>query len=185
MKKNAWWGLLLLLALTCLPSLAASKEDQAMYAKPEDKQIREMLTEEQYEVTQNAGTERAFTGAYWNTFEKGVYVDIVTGEPLFTSMDKYVSSCGWPSFSAPIDKKHIRYFQDLTHGMTRTEVRSSGGDSHLGHVFENDPESPNGVRYCINSASLRFIPYEKMEEEGYGEYLHLFDGRTETPGDKR
>ncbi|MBQ3031457.1 MAG: peptide-methionine (R)-S-oxide reductase MsrB, partial [Anaerotignum sp.] len=108
-------------------------------------------------------------------FEKGIYVDIVTGEPLFSSLDKYESSCGWPAFTQPIEAPTIREKMDYSHGMRRIEVRSRAGDSHLGHVFTNDPESPNGVRYCINSASLRFIPYEEMEAEGYGYLLDLFD----------
>lgn len=181
--------ILAVLALAALPALAEQTEEATMdtekkqvFVKPDDTTLKQKLTKEQYEVTQHAGTERPFTGEYWNTFEKGIYVDIVTGEPLFTSMDKYLSSCGWPSFSAPIDKENIRYLQDLTHGMTRTEVRSKGGNSHLGHVFENDPESPNGVRYCINSASLKFIPYEEMEEKGYGEWLYLFDQHKEETG---
>lgn len=189
--KKAWMLLLLIPLLGALLNYMGHTEEKAMntpneqaYVKPDDATLQQKLTQEQYEVTQKAGTEHPFTGAYWNTFEKGIYVDIVTGEPLFTSMDKYLSSCGWPSFSAPIDKGNIRYLQDLTHGMTRTEVRSKGGDSHLGHVFENDPESPNGVRYCINSASLEFIPYEEMEQQGYGRWLYLFDekaGETKQP----
>jgi len=134
-----------------------------------------MLTEEQYYVTQESGTEYAFHNEFWNQFEKGIYVDIVTGEPLFSSTDKFESSCGWPAFSKPIEEPSIVEIMDTSHGMIRTEVRSRAGNSHLGHVFENDPESPNGVRYCINSASLRFIPYANMEAEGYGYLMDLFD----------
>ena len=112
---------------------------------------------------------------YWDQFEKGIYVDIVTGEPLFSSEDKYLSACGWPAFTQPIEKPSLVELADNSHGMYRIEVRSRTGDSHLGHVFENDPESPNGVRYCINSASLRFVPYEEMEAEGYGYLLDLFE----------
>ena len=121
------------------------------------------------------GTERAFTGEFWDKFEKGIYVDVVTGEPLFSSTDKYESGCGWPAFTKPIEGPAVVEKEDLSHGMRRTEVRSRAGDSHLGHVFTGDPESPNGVRYCINSAALRFVPYEKMETEGYGYLLYLFE----------
>lgn len=121
------------------------------------------------------GPERAFTGEFWDMFEKGIYVDVVTGEPLFSSTDKYESGCGWPAFTKPIEGPAVVEKEDLSHGMRRTEVRSRAGDSHLGHVFTGDPESPNGVRYCINSAALRFVPYEKMEAEGYGYLLYLFE----------
>ena len=137
--------------------------------------IARQLTEEQYRVTQESGTERAFTGEFWDKFEKGIYVDVVTGEPLFSSTDKYESGCGWPAFTKPIESPAVVEKEDLSHGMRRTEVRSRAGDSHLGHVFTGDPESPNGVRYCINSAALRFVPYEKMEAEGYGYLLYLFE----------
>lgn len=137
--------------------------------------IRQKLTKEQYHVTQESGTERAFTGEFWNKFEKGIYVDVVTGEPLFSSADKFESSCGWPAFSKPIEEPSITKLEDTSHGMHRTEVRSRAGNSHLGHVFSGDPESPNGVRYCINSAALRFVPYEKMEAEGYGYLKYLFE----------
>ena len=127
-------------------------------------------------VTQESGTERAFIGELWDKFEKGIYVDIVTGEPLFSSTDKFESGCGWPAFTKPIESPAVVERDDLSHGMRRTEVRSRAGDSHLGHVFTGDPESPNGVRYCINSAALRFVPYAKMEAEGYGYLLNLFEG---------
>ena len=137
--------------------------------------IRDKLTEEQYRVTQESGTERPFSNEFWNQFEKGIYVDIVTGEPLFSSADKFESSCGWPAFSKPIEAPAITKLEDNSHGMRRTEVRSRAGNSHLGHVFSGDSESPNGVRYCINSAALRFVPYEKMEAEGYGYLKYLFE----------
>ena len=140
--------------------------DPGDYQKPAEEAIRDKLTAEQYYVTQESGTEYAFMNEFWNQFEKGIYVDIVTGEPLFSSSDKFESSCGWPAFSKPIEEPSIVEILDTSHGMIRTEVRSRAGNSHLGHVFENDPESPNGVRYCINSASLRFIPYAHMEAEG-------------------
>ena len=133
------------------------------------------LTAQQYYVTQESGTEYAFQNEFWNQFEKGIYVDIVTGEPLFSSADKFESSCGWPAFSKPIEEPSIVEIEDDSYGMQRIEVRSRAGNSHLGHVFTGDSESPNGVRYCINSASLRFIPYIKMEEEGYGYLLDLFE----------
>jgi len=149
--------------------------DPGDYQKPAEEAIRDKLTEEQYYVTQESGTEYAFRNEFWDQFEKGIYVDVVTGEPLFSSTDKYESSCGWPAFTKPIEEPSIIELPDDSYGMQRIEVRSRAGNSHLGHVFENDPESPNGVRYCINSASLRFIPYAKMEAEGYGYLMDLFE----------
>ena len=151
------------------------KIDPGDYRKPAAESIREKLTAEQYHITQENGTERAFRNEFWDKFEKGIYVDVVTGEPLFSSTDKFESGCGWPAFSKPIEAPAVVEREDNSHGMSRTEVRSRAGDSHLGHVFQNDPDSPSGVRYCINSAALRFVPYEKMESEGYGYLLPLFD----------
>lgn len=128
------------------------------------------LTPEQFRVTQKNGTERPGTGAYLANKAPGIYVDIVSGEPLFASSDKYDSGCGWPSFTKPIVSAHVEELRDDTHGMTRTEVRSHHGDSHLGHVFPDGPQDRGGLRYCINSASLRFVPFEEMEAEGYGAY---------------
>lgn len=128
-----------------------------------------------YEVTQHAATEPPFTGAYDHFFEKGIYVDVVSGEPLFCSLDKFDSGCGWPAFTKPIDKAAVKDRLDLSYGMYRTEIRSTEADSHLGHVFADGPRELGGLRYCINAAALRFIPYEKMEEEGYGAYLWLFE----------
>lgn len=154
--------------------LSRLRIDPGDYQKPAAETIRDKLTAEQYRVTQESGTERPFANAFWDRFEKGIYVDVVTGEPLFSSTDKFESGCGWPSFSKPIESPAIVELPDDSYGMQRTEVRSRAGNSHLGHVFSGDPESPNGVRYCINSAALRFIPYEKMESEGYGYLLELF-----------
>jgi peptide-methionine (R)-S-oxide reductase len=129
------------------------------------------LTPEQYRVTQQSGTERPGTGELLYNKAPGIYVDIVSGEPLFASSDKYESGCGWPSFTKPIEPANIAELRDTSHGMVRTEVRSSHGDSHLGHVFEDGPADRGGLRYCINSASLRFVPREEMEAQGYGAYL--------------
>lgn len=138
------------------------------YKKPDDQSLKETLSPEAYEVTQNSMTEHAFTGEYWDQFEPGIYVDITTGEPLFSSSDKFDAGCGWPSFSKPIDPDTIREHKDTSYGMVRTEVRSRTGDAHLGHVFDDGPTALGGERYCINSAALRFIPKDQMEAEGYG-----------------
>lgn len=135
------------------------------------------LTPEQRRVTQENGTERPGTGAYLENKEPGIYVDIVSGEPLFASADKYDSGCGWPSFTKPIESAHVKELRDTSHGMIRTEVRSAHGDSHLGHVFTDGPRDRGGLRYCINSASLRFIHRDDMEAEGYGDYLDQVEER--------
>ena len=140
-----------------------------MYTKTPEALAR--LTPEQYRVTQENGTEYPGTGAYVHTFEPGLYVDVVSGEPLFASADKFESGCGWPSFSKPIVPAHVKERRDASHGMVRTEVRSAHGDSHLGHVFPDGPRDRGGLRYCINSASLRFVPKAEMAAEGYAEYL--------------
>ena len=140
-----------------------------------DEQLRKRLTPEQYRVTQENATEPPFRNEYWDNKRPGIYVDVVSGEPLFSSLDKFDSGCGWPSFTKPIDSRSVVEKEDLSHGMHRTEVRSSQADSHLGHVFDDGPQ-PAGLRYCINSASLRFIPVEDLEKEGYGRYLSLFRG---------
>jgi peptide-methionine (R)-S-oxide reductase len=139
------------------------------YAKTEEAIAR--LDPEEYRVTQQNGTERPGTGKYLHNKEPGIYVDIVSGEPLFASSDKYESGCGWPSFTKPIETSNINELRDMSHGMIRTEVRSTHGDSHLGHVFTDGPQEAGGLRYCINSASLRFIHRDEMEAEGYGAYL--------------
>jgi peptide-methionine (R)-S-oxide reductase len=134
------------------------------------------LTPEQYRVTQQDGTERPFANEYWDNKKPGLYVDVVSGEPLFASVDKFDSGSGWPSFTKPIDARNIVENRDVSHGMVRTEVRSASGDSHLGHLFPDGPREAGGMRYCINSASLRFIPLAELETQGYGEYVKLFDG---------
>ncbi|WP_212923061.1 peptide-methionine (R)-S-oxide reductase MsrB [Capnocytophaga cynodegmi] len=149
------------------------KSSPMQYEKPNDEVLKEKLTEIQYNVTQKNATERPFHNEYWNEFREGIYVDITTGEPLFISTDKFDAGCGWPSFSKPIDKKLIAEKMDKSHGMTRIEVRSKTGDAHLGHVFTDGPSDKGGLRYCINSASLRFIPKDEMKKEGYGDYLDL------------
>jgi peptide-methionine (R)-S-oxide reductase len=134
----------------------------------------EALTPVQRHVTQKSGTEPPFDNAFWNHKQEGIYVDIVSGEPLFSSRDKFDSGCGWPSFTRPLEQVHVKEREDLSHGMRRTEVRSTHADSHLGHVFTDGPKQLGGLRYCINSASLRFIPKEKLTEEGYAHYRALF-----------
>lgn len=145
--------------------------DEGLYHKPSDEEIKKNLTAQEYAVTQQNDTERAFSNRYWDQFEDGIYVDIVTGEPLFSSRDKYDSGCGWPSFSKPISPDVATYKEDKSFNMVRTEVRSRVGDSHLGHVFTDGPKDKGGLRYCINSLSIRFIPKAEMESKGYGYLL--------------
>ncbi|MDL2324976.1 peptide-methionine (R)-S-oxide reductase MsrB [Ruminococcaceae bacterium OttesenSCG-928-A16] len=152
---------------------AARATTPAQYTAPSQRVLQQTLTPLQYNVTQNAGTEPAFNNEYWNETRKGIYVDITTGQPLFVSTDKFDAGCGWPSFSRPIAQNLLKEARDTTHGMLRTEVRSQTGNAHLGHVFTDGPAELGGLRYCINSASLRFIPQEDMEKEGYGAYLSL------------
>jgi len=146
----------------------------AAFRKPSDAELKKQLTPEQYQVTQHEGTEAPFRNAYWNNHEQGIYVDVVSGEPLFSSLDKFESGTGWPSFTRPLEAEAVSTRTDRSLFSTRTEVRSRVANSHLGHVFEDGP-APDGLRYCMNSASLRFVPAARLEAEGYGDYLPLFE----------
>lgn len=159
------------------PSLFAFARNagKRTFTKPSEQELKTRLTPLQYEVTQHAATERPYVNEYNDEYRPGIYVDIVTGEPLFLSTDKFESGCGWPAFSRPISEGIIKEYHDASHGMIRTEVKSSLGDSHLGHVFPDGPKDRGGMRYCINSAALRFIPKDDMKAQGYGEYLPLLD----------
>jgi len=144
------------------------------FKKPSDAELKKQLTPLQYQVTQHEATERPFQNEFWNNHEAGIYVDVVSGEPLFSSLDKYESGTGWPSFTKPLEPANVKTKTDHSLLMERTEVRSAHADSHLGHVFDDGP-APTGLRYCMNSASMRFIPVSKLAEEGYGQYLPLFE----------
>jgi methionine-R-sulfoxide reductase len=173
-----------ILSLLCVASTAASAQDRRptatpaatprrVFVKPSDAELRKKLTPIQYSVTQRANTESPFHNDYWDNHEAGIYVDVVSGEPLFSSLDKYESGTGWPSFTRPLDPANIKTKTDRLLGYSRTEVRSTAADSHLGHVFDDGPR-PAGLRYCMNSAAMRFIPVSRLEAEGYGQYLALF-----------
>lgn len=151
----------------------AAMGDEKTFKKPSSAELKRLLTPEQYKCTQESGTEAPFKNAYWNHHDDGIYVDLIGGEALFSSLDKYDSGSGWPSFTKPIDESVVQSRPDLSHGMSRTEIRSKTADSHLGHVFDDGP-APGGKRYCTNSASLKFVPVDKMKEAGYGRYLFLF-----------
>jgi methionine-R-sulfoxide reductase len=189
---SLWLGLFGAIAVVTVSILISHAQEQKwrsgkmnpVKAVPSDAELRSKLTEEQYRVTRQCGTEPAFHNQYWDNHRAGIYVDLITGEPLFSSLDKFDSGTGWPSFTKPISKEHVLEKRDSSYGMERTEVRSGKSDSHLGHVFEDGP-APTGQRYCVNSAALRFIPIEKLQAEGYGEYLPLFskpEGGGENPG---
>ena len=187
--RTATSGLITALALVSGRTLSAQAQSQAktpvrpaaehQFVKPADDVLKKTLTPLQYAVTQRAATERPFDNAYWNNHEAGIYVDVVSGEPLFSSLDKYESGTGWPSFTRPLEPTNVRTKTDRTLGMARTEVRSAAANSHLGHLFDDGP-APTGQRYCMNSASMRFIPVDSLAAEGYGKYLPLFKPQSKT-----
>jgi methionine-R-sulfoxide reductase len=167
-------AVLLAITNTAMAQSQTTGWNPTMFKKPPAAELKQKLTPEQFAVTQKDATERPFHNAYWDNHAAGIYVDVVSGEPLFSSLDKYDSGTGWPSFVRPLEPANIQTHSDHTMFMERTEVRSAHADSHLGHVFDDGPR-PTGLRYCMNSAAMRFIPVDKLEAEGYGQYLHLFE----------
>ena len=176
-------GVCLIRAQDSAPAAAASPATNATpmqttensTAKPSKEELKKRLTAQQYSVTCESGTEPPFHNAYWNNHKPGIYVDVISGKPLFSSLDKFDSGTGWPSFTKPLVKENVKQETDSSLGMDRTEVRSKDSDAHLGHVFDDGPVAAGGMRYCMNSAALRFVPVEKLKEEGYGEYLPMFE----------